>query len=358
MKKMRGVIIAGKGKVEISDNCPLPDKIDPLGALIKPEIWSPCTSDVHLCKTGCTSLPYLLGKATGHEMCGVISEVGSEVKDFKVGDRVIVCSVMPLWRSLEAQDGHAKEKSDNMYRGIDYPDRGGTFVEQYYIRDADMNLAHIPANVTMEQAVMVPDMMCTGFEGVRELNPGFGESVAILGVGPVGLMALRAAVLKGAGKIFAIGSRKVCFDVAKDFGATYLIDYHDEGYVEKIMEMNGGPLDGVVVAGGRVSEFNMGLKMLKRGGTLVNLSAYFEDNVLPIDMAAWGFGYSDKVIKGVGCGGGRLLLSHMVELISCGRVQPEKLITHRFHGMDKIPEAMKLFMDLDRSLIKPVIYND
>ena len=271
---------------------------------------------------------------------------------------MIACSVMPVWRSLEAQDGHAKNRSDNMYWGIDYPDRGGSFVEQYYIRDADMNLAFIPEGVTLEQAVMIPDMMCTAFEGAKALESGFGESVAVLGIGPVGLMAVRALVLRGAGRIFAIGSRKICFDVAKEYGATDLVDYHDEDYIDKILEANHGPLDGVMLCGGGVEEMNKGLKLLKNGGTLVNMSAYFGNSPIPIDPAVWGFGYGDKTIKGVGCGGGRLWMSRMAQLIACKRVQPEKIITHRYHGMDKIPEAMKLFLDHDRSLIKPVIYND
>lgn len=90
MKKMKGVVISGKNKLEVSDDCVLPEEICATGALIKPLIWSPCTSDAHLCETGCESLHYLLGKAAGHEMCGVIEEIGSDVKDFKVGDRVIV----------------------------------------------------------------------------------------------------------------------------------------------------------------------------------------------------------------------------------------------------------------------------
>ena len=358
MKQMKGVVISGVNQMEVRTDCPLPEKIVPTGALIRPLIWSPCTSDAHLCATGCASLPYLLGKAVGHEMCGVITQVGPEVKDFKAGDRVIACSVMPIWRSLEAQDGHAKNHQDNMYAGIDYPDRGGSFVEEYYIRDADMNLALIPEGVTLEQAVMIPDMMCTAFEGVQALGLGFGESVAVLGIGPVGLMAVRAAVLHGAGRVFAIGSRAICFDVAKEYGATDLVDYHQEGYVERIMEKNDGPVDGVILCGGGVEEMNKGLKMLKNGGILVNISAYFGNSPIPIDPAVWGFGYGDKTIKGVGCRGGRLWMSRMASLVACGRVAPEKLITHRYHGMDKIPEAMELFLKHDRSLIKPVIYND
>ena len=104
--------------------------------------------------------------------------------------------------------------------------------------------------VTLEQAVMVPDMMCTAFEGVRQLDPAFGASVAVLGIGPVGLMAVRAAVLRGAGKVFAIGSRKGCFEVAQAYGATHLVDYHHENYLQQILAANGGPVDGVVLCGG------------------------------------------------------------------------------------------------------------
>ena len=177
-------------------------------------------------------------------------------------------------------------------------------MELYYIRDADMNLAKIPEGVTLEQAVMVPDMMCTAFEGVQALNMKFGQSVAVLGVGPVGLMAVRAAVLQGAGNVFAIGSRQVCFDVAKEYGATHLIDYHNEDYIDQIVRGNGGPVDNVVLCGGSEKELSLGLKMLKNGGTLVNLSAYFSNASIPIQPAVWGFGYGDKTIKGVGCGGG------------------------------------------------------
>ena len=358
MRKMKGVVITGENAMAVSGQCPIPEEPCATGAFIRPLIWSPCTSDAHLFATGCASLPYLVGKAVGHEMCGEITRVGPEVRDFKAGDRVIVCSVMPVWRSLEAQDGRAKQHQDNMYAGVDFPGRGGSFVEEYYIRDADMNLALIPKGVSLEQAVMVPDMMCTAFEGVRQLDLEYGASAAVLGIGPVGLMAVRAAVLHGAGRVFAIGSRQVCFDVAKEYGATDLVDYHNEDYLRQIVAANGGPVDGVVLCGGSEKELSRGLSVLKKGGTLVNLSAYFSGAPIEIDPAVWGFGYGDKTIRGVGCGGGRLWMSRMAQLIATGRVRPEKLITHRCHGMERIPEAMDLFLNHDRSLIKPVIYND
>lgn len=360
MRHMKGAVITGKGTMAISDDCPVPtkDEIVPTGALIKPLIWSPCTSDAHLCATGCESLPYLIGKPCGHEMCGEVVAVGPDVHEFKPGDKVIVDAVMPIWRSLAAQDGNAKSKSDNMYWGIDYMDRGGSFVEEYYIRDADMDLAHVPVGVSLEQAIMIPDMMCTAFEGVSQLGIKFGETVMVLGIGPVGLMAVRACVLHGAGRIFAIGSRKHCQEIAFEYGATDVVDYHDSDYLKGILDENGGPVDRVMIAGGAQDAISKGLSVLKNGGTLVNLDALFQEPTISIDAAAWGFGYADKTIKGVGCAGGRLYMERMAALIKCGRVKPEKLITHTFHGMKSIPQAMQLFLDHDRGLIKPVIYND
>lgn len=205
---------------------------------------------------------------------------------------------------------------------------------------------------------MIPDMMCTAFEGMRQLGTGFGQSVAVIGIGPVGLMAVRAAVLSGAGRVFGIGSRKICFDRAKEFGATDLIDYHDSDYTDRILSLNRGPVDGVIIAGGRDDSLEKALNLVKRGGTVVNLSAHFSADPFQFSPASFGFGYGGKTIKGVGCGGGRLWMSRMAALIENGRVDPSRLITHRFHGMESIPQAMQLFLDHDRSLIKPVIYND
>lgn len=359
MRTTKGIVIAGKNQIEVRNDCPLPDKVNPTGAIIKPEIWSVCTSDAHLCATGCATHPYLIGRATGHEMCGVVEEVGEEVKDFKPGDRVVVCTKMPNWRSYEAQDGYYRGNTDNMFWGDPGPDRGGMFVEHFYMRDADMNLAHMPDNVTMEQAVMIPDMMGTGFQGAEELGIRLGDTIVVFGVGPVGLMALAAAVLKGAGRVIAIDSREDRFAVAREFGATATVDYHEENYIQKIIAMNGGrPVDGVIMAGGRSSELNKAMQLVKRGGTILNLTKYMDEEILYLDMKPWSYGTGGKNIRSVSAAGGRAFLQRMLNLIECGRVQPEKIVTHRFHGIDQIPQAFQLYMDQDPTLIKAVIYSE
>ncbi|MCY7939613.1 zinc-binding dehydrogenase [Bacillus inaquosorum] len=352
---MKGYALLGKNESGWRD-FPVPE-INPYGAIIETKIVSPCTTDIHLLETGAIDNLSLIGKVMGHEMAGIVVEVGSEVKDFKVGDRVLVSATQANFRSLEAQAGMSKLADTNQY-WMDDPDRGGTFVEKYYLLDADMNLAHIPDSVTWEQAVMIPDMILTSFEGVRESNIEFGDSIVFIGIGPVGLMGVQAAAIRGAGKIFAVGSRQICFDVAKELGATDTIDYRDANYVEEILKLNGGPVDCVVLSSGTEDSLSIALQLVKRGGVVCNLATYYGHSSISIDIKAWEFGASDKTIIAPLCPGGRLLMEKMLKLIENGRIHPEKIVTHKFHGMNKLEDAMQLFINRDRSLIKPVVFFD
>lgn len=361
MRETKGVVITGKNQVAIQEHLPLPEKPNALGAIIRPSVWSICTSDTELYKTGCERLPYMVNRlAIGHEMCGVVEEVGEDVKDFKPGDRVVVCTKMPNWRSLEAQDGYYRGNADNYFWGDPGPDRGGSFVEHYYMRDADMNLAHIPDGVSMEQAVVITDMMGTSYGGVEDcLNIRFGDTVAVIGVGPVGLMAVSAAVNRGAGRVFAVGSRKVCEEAALDLGATHFFSYRDENYLDNMIIANDGkPVDAVIVCGGYSDELNKGLRILKRGGTLLNLTKFADESVYTMDLSVISHGTGGKNIHTASCAGGRVFLTRMLNMIQAGRVKPERIITHRFEGIEKIPEAMQLYVNLDRSLIKAVVFNE
>lgn len=351
---MKGLVYAGKpNKLEWRELDP-PVIESSFGAKIRIDAVSPCTTDVHQVQTDFIRLPYMreFKRPFGHEAVGTVIEIGSEVKDFQVGDRVAISACQPNFRTVEAQKGIAKAR-DNSYFTMNDPRRMGIFVEEFCIPDADMSLAHIPDNVTLEQALMVTDMMCTAFAGVRDLNMQFGDSVAVLGIGPVGLMAVRAAVLHGAGRVFAIGSREICFNVAKEYGATDCVDYHDKDYIEKVIELNGGQVDRVIVAGGTFETIGDGLLMTRFGGSCVNLVSFAHERGSSLPVSCFSH---EKTLKSVMADGGRYAMEHLMNLIVNGRVEPEKIITHVFHGREKLTEAIDLFMNLDRSLIKPVVY--
>ena len=330
-------------------------ELGPLAAIIKPVVVSTCTTDVHLIQT--MAMPTLKGKVIGHEMVGIVHEVGRDVKDFKPGDRVTAASVPPNWRSLEAQEGLSKFNTQGFYYSKD-PRKGGVFAELCHVTDADMNLAHIPESVTWEQAIMLTDMVTTAFAGIDQLNLKTGDTVVILGIGPVGLMGVCGALMKGAGRVFGVGSRQVCFDVGKKYGVTDCINYKDGNIVDQILSKNGKPVDAVFVTGGSSSSIADGMRMVKYGGTVSNVACFFEDATTVIPSDVWNHGGLDKYVKGVMAEGGRAYMERLLSLVQYGRLKPELLVTHIFHGMEKIEDAIKMMADRDPTVIKPIIYFD
>lgn len=350
---MRGYILEDINKASWRDDLPEP-KIGPLGAVIKPVVVAPCTTDVHLLETN--AMPIIQGKAMGHEVAGVVQEVGSEVKDFKPGDRVAVSSVHPNWRSLEAQDGLAKF-NDHCHYYCDDPDRGGVFAELFQVIDADMTLARIPDSVTWEQAIMLTDMATTAFAGVEALELQYGDAVVVLGIGPVGLMAVSACVLGGAGRIFGVGSRRRCFEVGKEFGVTDPINYKDGPIAEQILRKTGGkPVDAVIVTGGSSDSIAEGLRMVKWGGVVSNVACFFSDMQTVIPSDVWNHACLDKTIKAVKAKGGRACMERLLSLVEYGRMKPELMATQVLRGMDKIEKAMELIARKDPDTIKPIVF--
>jgi len=319
---------------------------------------SPCTTDVHLIETN--AMPNIVGKAMGHEAVGIVEEIGPEVKDFKVGDRVAISSVHPKWRSLEAQNGMAKIADNCHYYETDpHSERGGVFAEYVHIKDADMTLAHIPDEVTDEQAVILTDMATTAFAGVEAANVKFGDTVVIYGIGPVGLMAINAAIIQGAARVFAVGHRKACFDVAKIYGATDLIDYHDGNVADLVLaKTDGKPVDAVIISGGHSTSVGIGMKMVKFGGVVSNVSCFFGDETTVIPSDVWNYVSLDKTVKGVKAWGGRNAMDRLLALTRYGRLKPELVITHRLHGFEKVEEALEIMGSKTHDMIKPIVFFD
>lgn len=326
----------------------------PLDALVRPIALSPCTSDVHTVWEGA------LGERTdmilGHEAVGEVAEVGSLVKDFKPGDKVIVPAITPDWNSLEAQKGFAMH-SGGMLAGWKFSNfKDGVFGEFFHVNDADGNLAHLPEGLDAAEAVMLCDMVPTGFHGAELADIQYGDDVLVIGIGPVGLMGVAGAALRGAGRIFAVGSRKVCAEAARGYGATEIINYRDGDIGEQVRELTHGKgVDKAIIAGGDVTTIGEVIKMLKPGGRIGNVNYLGSGENVLVPRIEWGCGMSHKIIA---CGlmpGGRLRMEKLAAVITAGRLDVAPLLTHRFQGFDHIEEALLLMKDKPRDLIKPVV---
>ena len=211
----------------------------------------------------------------GHEAVGEVVETGSLVRDFRPGDRVIVPAITPDWGSVEAQAGYAMH-SGGMLAGWKFSNyKDGVFAERFHVNEADANLAHLPRGVKIEDAVMLSDMVPTGFHGAELADVQYGESVCVIGIGPVGLMAVAAARLRGAGRLFAVGSRPRCAEAARFYGATDLVNYREGDIVAQIMDATGARgVDKVILAGGGCETFAQAVEMLRPGGKIGNVNNY------------------------------------------------------------------------------------
>ena len=281
---------------------------DYFGAIIRPIAVSPCTSDVHTVYE-CEAMA-VTNKVLGHEAVGEIVEVGKGVKDFKPGDKVIVGAGAPNWFSVDSQRG-VPSHSDGLMGALRFttgPDHG-VFGEYFYNPQADANLAHLPDDISIESALMIPDMIGTGFLGTKQANVKLGECVLVIGIGPVGLMSVACAKLRGAGRIIGVGNRPVTIEKAKYYGATDVIDYKNEDVVKRVMELtNNQGVDKVVITGGGMSILKTALALTKPGAIISNVNYFPELGDIPIDNLNWGLGMANKEIKGSLCECGRYIL--------------------------------------------------
>ena len=331
-------------------------KCGPLDAICKPIAIAPCTSDVHTVWEG--AIGEREDMILGHEAVGEVVQVGELVKDFKPGDKVIISAITPDWNSREAQEGYAMH-SGGMLSGWKFSNfKDGVFAEYFHVNDADGNLAHLPEGMDLGAATMLSDMVPTGFHGVELADVQFGDNVVVIGIGPVGLMAVAAAAIRGAANIYAVGSRKNCVELAKEYGATHIINYRNGDIVEQILKLNGGPVDKIIIAGGDVDTFDQAIRMLKPGGRIGNVNYLGSGDYLKIPRVEWGAGMGHKTIVGGLMPGGRLRSEKLARLITAGRIHPEKMITHVFHGWDGVKEALLLMKDKPSDLIKPLVLFD
>ena len=329
-------------------------KCGPMDAIVKPIAVSPCTSDVHTVWEG--ALGERSNMILGHEAVGEVVEVGALVRDFRPGDRVIVPAITPDWNSLEAQAGYSMH-SGGMLAGWKFSNfKDGVFGEYFHVNDADGNLAILPDDIDPAAAVMLSDMVPAGVHGVELADVQFGDSVCVVGIGPVGLMSVAAAALRGASHLYAVGSRPNCAKIAREYGATDIINYREGDIVEQILDKTHGKgVDRVVIAGGDNDTFAQAIRMLKPGGRIGNVNYLGSGDTVSIPRVEWGCGMGHKSIAGGLMPGGRLRMEKLASLLSTGRLDTSKLLTHRFQGFEHIEEALMLMKDKPRDLIKPVV---
>ena len=350
---MRAFVLERQQKTAWFD-APQP-QLTPYGAILKPIAVTPCSSDIHTIWGGSPKQPNLI---LGHESIAEVVEVGPYVRDFKAGDKVAVPAVTPDWRHKAIQEGnrkHAGTPFSGCQLGRTQP---GVFAERFLISDADVTLAHIPPDISDEQALMSVDVVTTGFTGAENANIKFGDTVCVLGIGPIGLMAVAGASLLGAGRIIAVGTRPVCVELARNYGATDVLNYKEENVTERVLEMTDGVgVDAVIIAGGGADTLTQAYDMTRYGiGTISNVNYFGGTGYLPLPIFSGGRGMCGKTLHMELAEGGRARVERIFSMIRYGRVDPAPLVTPHLYGLDKIEEAVCLMKEKQRDLIKVMVH--
>ena len=334
---MKAVVLGQGDYIEVAE---VPDARleQPRDAVVRVTAAAICGSDIkakHHAVSGIDA-----GAIIGHEFVGVVKEVGSDVVCFKPGDRVgtvpaISCGVCQACRSAVPQNCDLL----SMYGGgpIWGPmGNDGCQAELVRVPLADMALTVIPDSVPDEEAVLVFDMLSTGYHAAHEARIRTGDAVAVAGCGPVGLCAILAAWQFGPRQVFAIDMYDNRLAVAKQYGAVP-VDLRAGDPVEQIMAATDGKgVEAVLEASGNAQAFLSATRMIAKFGTISCVGLYSEAVEFPIQ---------ELILRGIHVVMSFGNLSHvprLMELVKHGRVDLRPIVTHSF-ALDDAPKAYDLF---------------
>ena len=349
---MEAFALIRRNEAKIID-LPSPKLSDPYNAILTPVAISVCTSDVNTVYGSGSKKPDNL--ILGHEAVARIVKVGEKVKDFKEGDVVVVPSMTPNFHDKDIQDGNFLHAGSNFSANTLGRSTPGVFAREFEVADADLNLAILPEGVSLGNGLMCTDMATTGFTGAERVN--FGDTVVVLGIGGVGLMAVCGAALRGAGRIIAVGSRGASVPLAYEYGASEVISYKNDDITEYVLKAtNGKGADVVIIAGGNDKSFSDAIDMVRYGvGKVVNLKLFTGDGSMEIPKFSSGRGMSGKSVYMELGKGGRVRMERLLSMVKHKRFIPEKLITHTFEGFENVEQALELMRDKGNTVIKTMI---
>lgn len=319
-------------------------------AVVKITKTTICGTDLHILSGDVPAVTE--GRILGHEGVGIIEEVGEGVKNFKKGDRVIISCITSCGKCENCKKGlyaHCEDGGWILGHLID-----GTQAEYVRIPHADNSLYHIPDGSDEEALVMLSDILPTGFEiGVLNGNVQPGQTVAIIGAGPVGMAALLTAQFYSPAEIIMVDLNDSRLDTALKFGATKAINSGDGRAIEKIKEYtNGKGVDVAIEAVGIPATFDICQEIVKPGGYIANVGVHGK----PVEF------HIEKLwISNITLTTGLVNTSTtpmLLKTVTSKKLQPEQLITHRF-TFDQFLEAYDVFKQAaENEAMKVIISNE
>jgi threonine dehydrogenase-like Zn-dependent dehydrogenase len=284
------------------------------------------------------------GLLMGHEGVGFVHSIGDGVTKFKEGDRVLASCLVGCGR---CHDGQSVDRSVCSGGGRVL---FGCQAEYYLVPFADQNVTKVPDSVSDEHAILISDILSTGFGAIERAEAGFGASVAVFAQGPVGLMATAGARARGCGMIIAVDAVPERLEMSKKFGANHVVNAKEVDAVQKIMELTDGKgVDVAVEAVGTQPTFEAATRAARRGGVVTSVGVY---GLLPaLSMPTLAPSFLHRKIVTTLCPSGSDRMEYLCNLMANSGIDLSPLFTHRMK-LDDMPRAYDLFRSKAEGVLK------
>lgn len=331
---MRALVYHGPG-AKSWDEVPDPTIKDDTDAIVRVDTVTICGTDLHILKGDVPTVTE--GRILGHEAVGTVAEVGSAVKNVKPGDRVLVSCITACGRCRYCREGGYGQCLGGggwiLGHRID-----GVQAEYVRVPFADNSTYPVPDGATDEETLMLADIIPTSYEvGMLNGKVGPGDTVAVVGAGPIGLVAMLTAKLLSPSHVVAIDVAANRLQEAKHFGADITVNNSADDPVARIMELTGGlGADVAIEAVGVPETFELCTRLIRPGGRVANIGVHGKPASLHLE---------DLWIKNVTITTGLVdtySTPTLLRLLSARQIDSTRFVTHRF-GFDEFLEAYDVF---------------
>ena len=344
---MKAYTYIEKGRFVLTDK-PRPVILEPTDAIVRVTLGSICTSDLHI-KHG--SVPRAVpGITVGHEMVGVVEEIGSEVKDISVGDRVTVNVETFCGECFFCRHGYVNNcTSPHGGWALGCRIDGGQ-TEYVRVPLATQGLNRIPDTVSDEQALFVGDILATGYWAARISEISEEDTVLIIGAGPTGICTLLSVMLKKPGRIIVCEKSEARRAFVAEHYPEVLLTTPDECLAFVMANSSHGGADRVIEVAGAKDTFRLAWQCARPNAIVTVVALYDEPQTLPLpDMYGKNLTFKTGGVDGCDC-------AEVLGLIEKGLIDTTPLITHRF-PLSEIDEAYRIFENREDGVIKVAVYN-
>jgi alcohol dehydrogenase len=322
---------------------------EPTDAVVRVTTSTICGTDLHILKGDVPTVND--GRILGHEAVGLVDEVGSAVSGFKKGDKVLVSCITSCAKCDFCKKGmysHCRNGGWILGNTID-----GTQAEYVRIPYADTSLYRVRPDADEEAMVMLSDIFPTGFEcGVLNGQVKPGDTVAIVGAGPVGLATLLTAQFYSPADILMVDVDANRLEIARSFGATKLVDSSDGKAADQVLALTGGAgVDVAIEAVGLPATFDICQSIVAPGGRIANVGVHGKPVQLQLDQL-WSrnITLTTRLVDTV-------TTPMLLKVVESGKVKPARLVTHRFEMAD-VTKAYDVFGNAARErALKVVLTN-